>query len=98
MCLTFNKYQWYIVAVSKTQQNYKERSSEMTNSEELKKAIKEAGVSVVFLAKYLKCSRNRIYSIINGADCTASEINAFTHCLHLSNERRDLIFLTESVS
>ena len=70
----------------------------MTNSEELKKAIKEAGVSVVFIAKYLKCSRNRIYSIINGADCTASEIAGFTHCLHLSNERRDFIFLNESVS
>ena len=69
----------------------------MTNSEELKKAIKEAGVSIVFIAEYLNCSRTRIYNIINGADCTASEIAGFTHCLHLTKERRDYIFLNESV-
>lgn len=70
----------------------------MTNGEELKKAIKDAGVSIVFLAEKMQCSRNRIYAIIAGADCTATEIAGFTQYLHLSKSKRDYIFLQSVVN
>ena len=70
----------------------------MTNGNELRKAINEAGVSIVFLADKMKCSRNRVYSIIGGADCTATEIAQLSELLHMSRDKRDYIFLTEAVN
>lgn len=70
----------------------------MTKGEKLRKKIKKEGVSIVFLANNLGCSRNRIYAIIAGADCTASEIAGLSRLLHMSNEERDEIFLSESVN
>ena len=64
----------------------------MTNGALLKEAIKNAGVSIVFMADKMKCSRNRLYSIIAGADCTASEITEITGLLHLTTSQRDNIF------
>ena len=70
----------------------------MTNGAELQKDIKESGVSIVYLAKKMKCSRNRIYAIIGGSDCTASEIADLSRLLHMSRERRDYIFLNSNVN
>lgn len=70
----------------------------MTNSEALKVAIDESGISITFIAKTLKCSRNRVYSIIKGAECTASEIVELSQILHLSKPQRDLIFLSNCVN
>lgn len=70
----------------------------MTNGVELKQAIRESGVSITFLASQMDCSRNRIYAIINGADCTASEISSLSKLLHLTKAKRDHIFLTENVN
>lgn len=70
----------------------------MTDGNDLKKAIKNAGVSIVFLSEKLGCSRNRVYAIIGGADCTATEIAQLSQCLHLSKEERDHIFLRLSVN
>lgn len=67
----------------------------MTNGEKLRDAIKEAGVTIVFLAEKLDCSRNRIYAIIAGSDCTAKEITCLSECLHLTKKERDNIFLGE---
>ena len=69
----------------------------MTKGAELKKEIENSGVSIVFLADKMGCSRNRIYAIIGGSDCTASEIAGLSKLLHMSKERRDYIFLSESV-
>ena len=69
----------------------------MTNREALKQAIKESGVTIVFIADKMGCSRNRVYSIIKGADCTASEIAELTQILHLTKQQRDHIFLSKSV-
>ncbi len=69
----------------------------MTNSEALRQAIKESGVTIVFIADKMGCSRNRVYSIIKGADCTASEIAELTQILHLTKQQRDHIFLSRSV-
>lgn len=70
----------------------------MTNGSALKDDIKQSGVSIVFLAEKLNCSRNRIYAIIGGADCSASEIVGLSQALHMTRERRDYVFLTESVN
>lgn len=64
----------------------------MTDVEALKTAIKDAGISIVFLAEKLGCSRNRVYSIMRGADITTSEIVRITQILHLTTEERDAIF------
>lgn len=70
----------------------------MTNGEELRKAIKNAGVTITFIAQKMECSRNRVYAIIEGSDCTASEIAKLTALLHLSKDERDYIFLSENVN
>ena len=70
----------------------------MTNSEALKKSIKESGISIVFLAEKMECSRNRIYAILGGSDCSASEIAKLSKLLHMTNEERDYIFLNENVN
>ena len=67
----------------------------MTDGNLLKEAIKNAGVSIVFLADKMKCSRNRLYSIISGSECTASEITAMTDLLHLTTRQRDNIFFAK---
>ena len=70
----------------------------VTNGEMLREVIDNSGVSIVFLAKELQCSRNRIYAIIKGADCTASEIAGLSKLLHMSRKQRDDIFLSSSVN
>ncbi len=70
----------------------------MTRGDELRLEIENSGVSITFLAYRMKCSRNRIYAIIGGADCTATEIAQLTELLHLSKVRRDYIFLNENVN
>ena len=70
----------------------------MTDGERLWKAIKESGISITFIANKMDCSRNRIYAILNGADCTASEILAFAEILHLSVKDRNNIFLPVNVN
>ena len=70
----------------------------MTNGEALRTAIEESGITITFIANSLSCSRNHVYSLIKGADCTASEIVKLTQILHLTKPQRDHIFLTQSVN
>ena len=70
----------------------------MTNGADLKRAIIDSGVSITFLANRMGCSRNRIYAIIDGAECTASEITELSKLLHLTKAKRDHIFLSEAVN
>lgn len=69
----------------------------MTDGNALKMTIKESGMTITFIANKMNCSRNRIYSIIKGADCTATEIAELTTILHLTKQQRDHIFLSKSV-
>lgn len=70
----------------------------MTNTELLKRVINESGVTIVFLAKKLGCSRNRIYNILSGSECTASEIVKLGESLHMTQKQRDDIFLRKVVT
>lgn len=64
----------------------------VTDTIALKEVIKSSGVSITHIAEKMGCSRNRVYAIMNGSDCTAKEITLITECLHLSREKRDSIF------
>ena len=70
----------------------------MTDGTALKEAIQESGLTITFIANKMGCSRGRIYAIIAGADCTASEIAILTTLLQLTKEQRDKIFLTQKVN
>lgn len=70
----------------------------MTNGALLRETIEKSGISITFIAESLNCSRNRIYAIINGADCTATEIMKFSEVLHMSKALRDDIFLPMMVN
>ena len=70
----------------------------MTDGILLDKTIKDSGITLTFIAAKMGCSRNRLYAIIRGSDCTASEIVALSEILHLTKEMRDDIFLQENVN
>lgn len=90
--------QCYSIYVNVIHEYNRTEVKRVTNSEALKQAIKDAGVSIVFLAEKMDCSRNRIYAILGGSDCNASEIAKLSKLLHMTNEQRDYIFLSESVN
>lgn len=70
----------------------------MTNGKLLQETIAQSGISITFIADKMGKSRNRVYAIMGGADCTASEIVSLTEILHLSREQRDNIFLETNVN
>lgn len=70
----------------------------MTDGATLKQMIDDSGVTIVHIAEKLGCSRNRVYAILNGAECSASEIMAFSELLRLKKPVRDQIFLANSVN
>ncbi len=69
----------------------------MTDAKLLREKITAAGVTITFLADRLGCCRNRIYSILDGAECSASEIVGLSEALHLTKGERDAVFLSEKV-
>ena len=70
----------------------------MTDGKELERVVRDSGITITHIAEKMGCSRNRVYSILAGAECTASEIVALTRILHLAKDQRDSIFLPESVT
>lgn len=70
----------------------------MTDATKLKEWVDSSGVTITFLAKQLGCTRNRVYSILGGSDCTAREIVILADSLHMSNQDRDQIFLSQNVN
>lgn len=70
----------------------------MTDATRLREWIENSGVTITFLAKQLGCTRNRVYSILDGSDCTAREIVILADSLHMSTSDRDQIFLSKNVN
>lgn len=70
----------------------------MTKGKELRKVIDDSGISITFIAEKMDCSRNRIYAILEGSDCTATEITVLAGILHLTKSQRDNIFLSSAVN
>ncbi len=70
----------------------------MTDGAKLQEAIDNSGITMTFIATKMGCSRNRIYAILNNAECNASEIVQLASILHLTKTQRDRIFLLENVN
>lgn len=70
----------------------------MTDTVKLRNAIDESGLKITFIAEKMECSRGRIYSILNGAECTASEIVKLGELLRMTKATRDAIFLPSNVT
>lgn len=70
----------------------------MVNVEELTKAYESSGVTVTFIANYMGCSRNKVYAMLKGGECSVTEMIKFCEALRLTKEQRDAIFLSESVN
>lgn len=68
----------------------------MTDVKLFKQAFEDSGVTITFLAEKMGCSRNRIYAILAGGECAASEIMKLTELLHLSTSQRDAIFFAQN--
>ena len=66
----------------------------MTDTVKLYDIFKESGITITFIAEKMGCSRNRVYSIFNGSECSASEIVALAKLLHLTDKQIDYIFLS----
>lgn len=65
----------------------------MTDTVQLKKAIKDSGMTIVAIAEKTGILRETLYNKINGeSEFKASEISALSKVLQLSNEMRDAIF------
>ena len=70
----------------------------MTDGKELERVVRDSGITITHIADKMGCSRNRVYSILAGSECVASEIVALTEILHLTKVQRDSIFLPDNVS
>ncbi len=67
----------------------------MTDTVALKKALEESGITIVFIAEKMGCSRSHIYSILSGSECTISEVQKLSSLLHLTKKQRDDIFFAK---
>ena len=70
----------------------------MTNILLLRQAIEESGMKIVIVAERVGISKSRMYCILRGAECKASEISGFAEVLRLSKKQRDDIFLSSDVN
>lgn len=70
----------------------------MTNTEMLKRVIQDSGMKIIAIADKSGITRGRFYKILNGADCTASEIVKIGEVLRLTQKQRDDIFLSKNVT
>lgn len=70
----------------------------MTNTEMLKQAIQDSGMKIIAIADKTGINRGRLYKILGGADCTASEIVKIGEVLRLTQKQRDDIFLRKNVT
>jgi len=69
----------------------------MTNTTLLNEIIESNGVTKLWLSNKIGCSRPRLYKILNGGEVTASEIQAISDALRLTQSTRDKIFFAQKV-
>lgn len=69
----------------------------MTDTQMLKDAIIESGVTITWLSCKMGLSREGLYKKINGeTEFKGSEIAALTTLLHLTTEKRETIFFSQN--
>ena len=69
----------------------------MTNTELLKNLVEDSGMTKTFIAKKMGCGRPRLYNILDGAECTVSEMLSLSDILKLSKKQREEVFFTKEV-
>lgn len=68
----------------------------MLNTEKLREAIDDKGISITKLAKSIGITRESFYNKMNGNnEFKASEIHKTTKVLGLTRDRRDAIFFSD---
>jgi predicted transcriptional regulator len=65
----------------------------MTDVKLLSEVITESGMTKSFIAQKMCCSRPRLYAILNGGECTVSEMLSLSNILRLTNKQKNDIFL-----
>jgi predicted transcriptional regulator len=71
----------------------RESEGNMTDIKMLSEVISESGMTKSFIAQKMGCSRPRLYTILNGGECTVSEMLSLSNILRLTNKQKNDIFL-----
>lgn len=70
----------------------------MTDTQMLRDAIKESGVTLTYISEKMGIARESLYNKLNGSsEFKASEIAKLSSLLHLSVETREQIFFAKMV-
>lgn len=84
--------------ITAVEQNATEGGEILTDCIELRKRIKDSGMTMVAVAKKTGILRETLYNRLNGkGEFNASEMMALSSVLGLSNDERDSIFFAELV-
>lgn len=67
----------------------------MINGTLLRETIDASGITITHIADKLGCSRNRVYAILAGSDCTLTEMQAISSTLHLTKDEERRIFFAK---
>ncbi len=70
----------------------------MTDTILLAQAIEDSGMTKTKIAERSGITRDRLYSLLEGADARASEIEGLAKTLRLTNPNRDRIFFAKKVA
>lgn len=98
MLLTINILRANVSLGGVTPSKQEKEVMRLTNTEMLKQAVDDSGITIVALADKMGCSRGRIYNILAGEECKASEIVKICEILHLTQRQRDQIFFAKKVT
>lgn len=70
----------------------------MTDGKLLLRLIEESGMPKTVVAERSGFSRDRLYSIIDGSECRASEMEGLTKTLHLTSAVIKQLFFAKEVA
>lgn len=70
----------------------------MTDLVLLNKIIKDSGMTITAIAEKSNMNRQRLYSILQGVDVRAVEIQSLAKTLRLTNAIRDKVFFATKLS
>ncbi len=69
----------------------------MTDKELLNQIVTDSGVTKTWLSKKAGISRPRLYKILGGAECNASEMTSLSEALHMTNVQFKRVFFAQKV-
>jgi len=70
----------------------------MTDLKLLQEYVTDSGMTKTKIAQKAGMTRDRLYSILRGNECKASEIEGLAKTLRLTNAIRDRIFFAKEVA